>query len=66
MERNNTKIVCEKPDNYSIEYLSEGKWLPVCNVIKIPSLPIGNTVNTATFDMIATTQIRINFKNELP
>ncbi|MDD3322097.1 MAG: trehalase family glycosidase [Paludibacter sp.] len=57
-------VTYKKPDNYNIEYWSGGKWLPVNNVIKTPSLTIENTVNTVSFDKIATTQLRINLKQE--
>jgi len=56
--------IYKKPNDYNIEYWSGEKWLPVSNINKTPSLTIGNTVNTAIFDMITTTRIRINFRNE--
>ena len=54
----------EKPDEYDLEYWNGGKWLPVKVKDRTPSLPTGNTVNKISFDKIATTQLRINFKNE--
>jgi len=55
----------KKPDSYNIEYWNGEKWLPVNNVIKTPALPIDNTVNTATFNNVETTRIRVDFKNEV-
>jgi hypothetical protein len=54
----------EKPDEYDLEYWNGRQWLPVKVKDRTPSLPIGNTVNKVSFDKIATTQLRINFKNE--
>lgn len=51
-----------QPDDYNIEYWNGKQWMQVKGIIKTPSLPIGNTINTASFNKIATTQIRINLK----
>lgn len=56
-------VTYEKPDSYDIEYWNGKEWVPISNVTKTPSLPIGNTANTASFDMISTSRIRISFKN---
>jgi len=53
-----------KPDDYHIEYWDGKQWLQVKEKNKTPSSPIGNTINTVSFEQITTTQIRINFKNE--
>jgi hypothetical protein len=58
-------VIYKKPDNYNIEYWNGEKWSPVNNTIKTPSLPIDNTVNTASFDIVEITRIRVVFKNEV-
>jgi hypothetical protein len=57
-------LIYKMPKEYNIEYWNFEKWLPVNNIVKLPSKPIGNTVNQETFESISTTQIKINFKNE--
>lgn len=57
-------VTYKKPDYYNIEFWNGEKWLPVNNIVKTPSLLTESRVITATFDRVATTQIRVVFKNE--
>lgn len=52
-----------KPDDFSIEYQTNGQWLPVKVKEGNPVNPIENTVNTVVFDKVSAAQIRINFKH---
>lgn len=51
------------PDSFKIEYKSKGQWTPIVVKKQQPLKPIGNTVNTITFNDITSNEIRINFKH---
>jgi F5/8 type C domain/Trehalase len=51
------------PDNFSAEYLINGKWLPVKLVEQQPEKPVGNTVNRIVFETVTAQSIRINFRH---
>ena len=52
------------PDNLTIEYQNEGKWLPVKVTGTSPDNPVGNTVNTVSFERVSASGIRATFKHE--
>jgi len=53
------------PDNFTVEYLSNGKWLPVKMIEQHPEKPVGNTVNSIAFETVTTKSIRINFRHTI-
>ena len=54
----------KKPDNYSIEYWNGKQWANVKEKSRIPVSVVGNAVNTVTFQKVATTSVKIIFKNK--
>lgn len=51
------------PKSYEIEYWNGNAWLKLKDIKKSHSNPLGNTKNTASFNNIHTTRIRIYFTN---
>jgi hypothetical protein len=51
------------PDEVTIEYQNGSEWIPVKLNEQNEGKLIGNTVNTITFDRVATNKIRTNFKH---
>jgi hypothetical protein len=56
--------VFNKPDYYNIEYWDGKEWQKVNEESRVPAYPVGNTVNTFSFDNVSTTRIKFIFKNE--
>lgn len=54
-------IIYGPPATYTIDYYSNGQWLPVKMKEQKPAKPVANTVNTEVFDKVNTTRIRVNF-----
>jgi hypothetical protein len=52
------------PDDISIEYMKKNQWLPVKIKSRTPATLVGNTVNSAGFSKLTTTQIRVVFKHK--
>jgi Mannosylglycerate hydrolase MGH1-like glycoside hydrolase domain/NedA-like, galactose-binding domain/Glycosyl hydrolase family 65, C-terminal domain len=53
----------KKPSNYNIEFWEGNQWQSIKEKSRIPNLPVGNTVNTVTFDKVVTAKIKFIFKN---
>jgi len=54
-------INLETPEQFIIEYLQGGKWVPVIKKSSNPGNPLGNTVNTIDFDPVTSNTIRVHF-----
>jgi hypothetical protein len=54
-------IIYGAPDTYRVEYYSNNQWLPVKLMQQKPAKPVENTVNTAVFDKVNTSRIRVKF-----
>lgn len=51
------------PDDFTVEYLNNGKWLPVKMIKQHPQKPVGNTVTSIVFETVTAQSIRINFSH---
>ena len=49
------------PEQMNIEYLQNDKWVPVNQKSANPAKPLGNTVNTISFDPVSAKAIRVHF-----
>ncbi len=50
------------PADYAIECWAQGKWVPLPLIRRVPAQPLAGTANTAEFNPVNTTQLRIVFK----
>lgn len=57
-------VTYDVPESFTVDYQEGGQWKPVR--IKNPNRlkPVGNTVNTISFDKITASHIRINFNHD--
>ncbi len=53
----------QRPERYELEVWDGSDWQPVSNVAKSPKQPAGSQWNTATFDPVTTSKLRIQFTN---
>lgn len=50
-----------KPDDYTLQYWTDGAWANVTGVVREPAQPVGDAMNRMTFPKIETTKIRVVF-----
>ena len=51
------------PKGYSLEFWSEGKWLPIPGQQKSPTAPTGHRANTVTFAPLETDKVRLSLEH---
>ena len=51
------------PESYKVESWDGNKWTDINDQKKFPVVPVGNTENKVNFQKIATSKVRVSFKN---
>ena len=51
----------QPPESYTIEFLEGQDWHEVADLVKLPQVPVGSALNTATFRPVTCQKLRIVF-----